>query len=154
MIAFLVPDPYREEISDQTLLSCVETTLEMVGVSDSPSVTIMITDDENMREMNRRYRNLDKSTDVLAFQADFVDPDLESRYLGDVVISYPQAEVQALNREHNVEEELQLLVVHGLLHLVGYDHDTQSGKEEMWSIQSRVLAALGLSIEVENVKES
>lgn len=154
MIAFLVPDPYREEISDQTLLSCVETTLEMVGVSDSPSVTIMITDDENMREMNRRYRNLDKSTDVLAFQADFVDPDLESRYLGDVVISYPQAELQALNREHNVEEELQLLVVHGLLHLVGYDHDTQSGKEEMWSIQSRVLAALGLSIEVENVKES
>jgi probable rRNA maturation factor len=154
VIAFLVPDPYREEISDQTLLSCVETTLEMVGVSDSPSVTIMITDDENMREMNRRYRNLDKSTDVLAFQADFVDPDLESRYLGDVVISYPQAEVQALNREHNVEEELQLLVVHGLLHLVGYDHDTQSGKEEMWSIQSRVLAALGLSIEVDDVKES
>ncbi len=151
VIAILVQDQFRSIISDQILLSCGETTLLLDGVTDSPSLTIMITDDEEMIDMNQRYRGINKTTDVLAFGANFTDPDLESRYLGDVVISFPQAEKQALKRGHAVEEELQLLVVHGVLHLLGYDHHTQTGKEAMWAIQSRVLTELGLSIKVEEI---
>ena len=151
VISILVQQQFRSMISDQILLSCGETTLLLDGVNDSPSLALMITDDEEMADMNHRYRGINKTTDVLAFGAEFTDPDLESRYLGDVVISFPQAEKQALNRGHTAEEELQLLVVHGVLHLLGYDHDTKTGKEAMWAIQSRVLAELGLSIEVEGI---
>jgi probable rRNA maturation factor len=151
VIAILVQEQFRSKISDQILLSCGETTLLLDSVNDSPSLTIMITDDKEMIDMNQRYRGINKTTDVLAFGADFTDPDLESRYLGDVVISFPQAEKQALKRGHTVEEELQLLVVHGVLHLLGYDHDTQTGKEAMWAIQSRILTELGLSIKVEGI---
>jgi probable rRNA maturation factor len=114
----------------------------------------MITNDGKMVEMNQRYRGAGQTTDVLAFQTDFIDPDLDSRYLGDVIISYPQAEKQALEYGHELEEELQLLVVHGTLHLLGYDHDTIARKEEMWSIQSSILSALGVTINVEDRKES
>ncbi len=149
VIAILVLEQFQNKISDQILLSSGETTLLLDGVPDSPSLTLKITDDEEMTELNQRYRGINRTTDVLAFGADFTDPDLESRYLGDVIISFPQAEKQALERGHAVEEELQLLVVHGVLHLLGYDHDTQSGKEAMWEIQSQVLTELGLSIKVE-----
>ena len=151
VIAILVTEQFRGKISDQILLSCGETTLLLDGVIDSPSLTLMITDDEELIDMNQRYRGINKTTDVLAFGADFTDPDLESRYLGDVVISFPQAEKQALERGHTIEEELQLLVVHGVLHLLGYDHHTHTGKEAMWAIQSRVLTELGLSIKVEGI---
>lgn len=149
VIAILVLEQFQNKISDQILLSSGETTLLLDGVPDSPSLTLKITDDEEMTELNQRYRGINRTTDVLAFGADFTDPDLESRYLGDVIISFPQAEKQALERGHAVEEELQLLVVHGVLHLLGYDHDTQSGKEVMWAMQSQVLTELGLSIKVE-----
>jgi len=149
VIAILVLEQFQNKISDQILLSSGETTLLLDGVPDSPSLTLKITDDEEMTELNQRYRGINRTTDVLAFGTDFTDPDLESRYLGDVIISFPQAEKQALERGHAVEEELQLLVVHGVLHLLGYDHDTQSGKEAMWAIQSQVLTELGLSIKVE-----
>ena len=151
VIAILVQEQFRSIISDQILISCGETTLLLDGVTDSPSLTLVITDDEEMTDMNQRYRGINNTTDVLAFGADFTDPDLESRYLGDVVISFPQAEKQALERGHTVEEELQLLVVHGVLHLLGYDHDTHTRKEAMWGTQSRVLTELGLSIKVEGI---
>ncbi|MEJ2413284.1 MAG: rRNA maturation RNase YbeY [Anaerolineales bacterium] len=67
---------------------------------------------------------------------------------GDVVICYPQAASQAEKRGHAVEDELQLLVVHGVLHLLGYDHASQEEKDLMWEIQGNILADLGLEIEV------
>lgn len=127
-----------------------ETVLSECDVPDSPSLLIRITDDDELRSLNQQYRGMDKTTDVLSFPADFTDPDLESRYLGDVIISYQRAEHQAQKRGHFVEAELQLLVVHGVLHLLEYDHGDQKEKEEMWSIQSRVLKKLGLDIEVED----
>ena len=151
VIAFYVKENYHELVTEKTILNAVETTLVYGRVDDSPSMTVMITDDEHLQEMNQRYRGIDKPTDVLAFETDFTDPDLDSRYLGDVVISYQQARIQAEMRGHQVEEELQLLVVHGVLHLLGFDHDSPSGKEEMWSLQSQALNDLGLSIEVEDV---
>jgi probable rRNA maturation factor len=105
--------------------------------------------DERIRELNAQYRGVDAPTDVLAFPADFIDPDLDSRYLGDILISVPRAASQAEAREHSLTEELQLLVVHGLLHLAGYDHLEDAEKAEMWDLQARILKALGVAIETE-----
>ena len=150
-IAFLVHESYKELVSEETLITAVEATFIEGRVLDSPSITVLISDDEQLKVMNLRYRGIDKATDVLAFDAGFDDPDLETRYLGDVVISYQQAQKQADTLGHTVEEELQLLVVHGVLHLLGFDHETDVRKEEMWSIQTQVLAELGIEINIEDV---
>ncbi|MCJ7717761.1 MAG: rRNA maturation RNase YbeY [Anaerolineales bacterium] len=150
VISIVVPEKFRQLISDQYLLASVEKTLLVDGAIDSPSLTLKITDDEEMTKLNQQYRGINKTTDVLSFEGDFIDPDLDSRYLGDVIISFPQAEKQAQRRGHAADAELQLLAVHGILHLLGYDHGTRTGKEVMWEIQSRILETLGLDIKVED----
>lgn len=149
MILISIQDEYRDIVADQILSSAAELTLDEGGVLDSPSLLVRITGDAEMRSLNQQYRGMDKTTDVLSFPADFTDPDLESRYLGDIIISYARAEEQAHKRGHHVEAELQLLVVHGVLHLLGYDHGNQNEKEKMWSVQDNILKKLGLDIEVE-----
>ncbi len=113
-------------------------------------VAIVISDDESLQELNRRFRGVDAPTDVLAFPDDtrgpFVGAPGFPRYLGDVVISYPRAREQAEQAGHSVEAELQLLVVHGVLHLLG--HDDQSGPEraKMWAAQEAILKALNVRV--------
>jgi probable rRNA maturation factor len=149
VITILVEDQFQDQLDDQVLCQAAELTLQLCGISDSPSLSIRITDDLEIQELNKRYRGLDQPTDVLSFAADFEDPDLGSRYLGDVVISFPQASAQALDRGHLAIEEVQLLVIHGVLHLVGFDHGTKSEKEAMWSFQEKILTGMGLDIQVE-----
>jgi probable rRNA maturation factor len=141
-------EPFRELIGDAVLHSAAETALCADPDAEPGSLTLRITDEGEIRSLNRQFRGLDQPTDVLSFSADFQDPDLESRYLGDVVICYPQAASQAKKRGHALEDELQLLVVHGILHLLGYDHATQEEKDQMWEIQGKILKDLGLGIEV------
>lgn len=150
LIDFLVDDDYSDVVPRDNLLAAVEATFREGGVLDSPSITVMITDDEQLKDLNLRYRGVDKTTDVLAFDADFDDPDLETRYLGDVVISYQQAQKQAETHGHEVGDELQLLIIHGVLHLLGFDHDTDVRKDEMWSIQKLILTGLGLDLYIED----
>lgn len=151
MILITVHDNFKESVADKFLISAAETALLECDVLDSPSLLIRITDNEELKSLNMQYRGIDKTTDVLSFPTDFMDPDLDSQYLGDVVIAFPKAEEQSKMRGHSVEAELQLLVVHGVLHLLGYDHADQRQKEEMWSLQSRILKKLGLDIEVEDI---
>jgi probable rRNA maturation factor len=82
---------------------------------------------------------------VLSFPAAEIDPETEELYLGDIAISIPRAMQQAQNAGHPVEAEAQLLVVHGVLHLLGYDHGTDEEKAVMWSEQAKVLERLGLA---------
>jgi probable rRNA maturation factor len=153
VILITVQENFREFITDDILTRAAETVLHECEVLDSPSLLIRITDDEELKTLNQKYRGINKTTDVLSFPADFTDPDLESRYLGDVVIAYSRAAEQAQNRGHFVEAEIQLLVVHGILHLLGYDHGDRKEKEEMWSLQSRILEELDLDLEVEDKKD-
>jgi len=150
VIVVVIQDPYQDKISEQVLSTAAEAALEISGISDSPSLSIRITDDIEMQDLNLRFRGVDKSTDVLSFAEDFIDPDLETRYLGDIVISWPQADLGAQDRGHTTAEELQLLVIHGVLHLLGYDHGTESDKKKMWSLQDKVLDSIGITIEVED----
>jgi probable rRNA maturation factor len=108
-------------------------------------MTIVLADDRQLHELNLDYLGVDSPTDVLSFPAGEVDPETESLYLGDIAISIPCATQQAENGGHPVEAEAQLLVVHGVLHLLGYDHSTDEEKAVMWAEQAKVLERLGLS---------
>jgi len=109
-------------------------------------LTLVITDDQALQELNRRFRGVDAPTDVLAFGGEtpeFVSAPDAGDYIGDVIISYPRAEAQAAG--HTVRDEMALLVVHGVLHLLGYDHDTPSKQARMWAQQKAILDRLGLA---------
>ena len=110
------------------------------------ALTILLSDDEYVRELNRHYRNEDMTTDVLSFPAGEPLPgDVEAAgYLGDIAIAVPTAERQAAAKGHTAPAELQLLAVHGVLHLLGYDHLDVAEKAAMWREQAAVLRRLGL----------
>jgi probable rRNA maturation factor len=107
-------------------------------------VTIVLSDDAHLRDLNRKYLGIDAPTDVLSFTAAETDPETGRAYLGDVVISVPQAVMQAGAAGHPLESEIQLLVVHGVLHLLGHDHAEPQAKASMWAAQAAVLQRLGL----------
>ncbi len=105
---------------------------------------LLITDDECIKRLNLRYRGRDRETDVLAFgmqndQSRFVSPPSVSVHLGDVVVSYPRAVAQAETYGHSIEEELHRLVLHGLLHLLGYDDRSDEERQRMWDRQETIL---------------
>jgi probable rRNA maturation factor len=90
---------------------------------------VVFTDDTEMRRMNRKHRGKDKTTDVLSFPLDDTTPLLQTRLLGDLVISVPTAQKQAKEYGVPLREELLRLLIHGFLHLLGYDHENVSRKK-------------------------
>jgi probable rRNA maturation factor len=119
--------------------------LKYQSVADDADLTIVLTDDEQLQDLNREFRDIDAPTDVLSFPASESDPETGHRYLGDILISVQRAEEQAAAGGHPLEAEIQLLVVHGALHLLGHDHAEDGEKVRMWAAQSAILARLGLS---------
>ena len=111
----------------------------------SADMTIVLTDNAQLHELNREYLGVDAPTDVLSFPASESDPETGTPYLGDILISIPRAKQQAEAAGHSVEDEVQLLVVHGTLHLLGHDHAEAAEKDQMWKAQAEVMSALGLS---------
>ena len=99
-------------------------------ISDKECV-VLLTNDRTIRRLNQRFRNKDKATDVLSFPGS-VSPDeglsFENDYLGDIIISVERAQRQALAKRHNLERELRILVIHGMLHLLGHDHEIDRGQ--------------------------
>lgn len=123
--------------------------LETLRQSDAPSkaeLSIFLTSDSHLQALNQQHLGIDAPTDVLSFPADETDPDTGDLYLGDILISYPRAQAQASAGGHSTKDELQLLVVHGVLHLMGYDHADAEGKKRMWSAQEKILSAIGCEI--------
>lgn len=111
-------------------------------------VTLLLTDDDQLRTLNKEYRGIDAPTDVLSFATGDSMPGMEEdeAYLGDIIISVPTAERQAKQGGHSLKAELQLLAVHGTLHLLGYDHEDLDEKDRMWWAQASILAQLGAEI--------
>jgi len=118
--------------------------LEHQSASTGNDLSIVLTDDRQLRELNREYLGIDAPTDVLSFPASETDPETGARYLGDILISIPRAAEQAQAAGHDVQSEVQLLVVHGVLHLLGHDHAGAEEKARMWEAQSKVLERIGL----------
>ena len=107
-------------------------------------LTIVLTDDAQLRTLNRDYLDVDAPTDVLSFPSDQTDPESGLRYLGDILVSMERAAAQSAAAGHALEAEVQLLVVHGVLHLLGHDHAEPEEKAQMWKAQAEILSRLGL----------
>jgi probable rRNA maturation factor len=111
---------------------------------DINEVSIAIIDDDAMRTLNRQFRRKNKTTDVLTFPADAsdADPQAHGRPLGDIVISIDQARRQAADQRHSLATEVRYLILHGILHALGYNHETDDG--EMNALEVEVRSAVGL----------
>lgn len=147
-------DPVSEEIV-QLMEKCLHQAAEMEQVSGEVVVTLV--NDARIHELNRQYRGIDRPTDVLSFAMNesgddepdifFDEEELEEvpNMLGDIIISVPKAEAQAAEYGHSLERELGFLVVHGFLHLLGYDHGTEAEEKAMFGRQEEVLQKIGLT---------
>jgi len=134
-------------VDDSALVRAAQYTAQMEGVTGPAEVSIVLTTDEHVAMLNLHFRGLDAPTDILSFPADPLPGDFgeEARYLGDLVIAFPYASRQAAREGHALLDSLQLLVVYGMLHLLGWDHDTPEHRAAMWARQDAALLALGIS---------
>lgn len=126
-ISIKIDKPYGSAVKKARLKQVMAKTLGLEKVADA-EVSLVITSDERIHAINRAYRQVDAPTDVIAFAlteetgGEFVSPPDGILHLGEVVISYPTAVRQASEHYHSVQQELAILIVHGTLHLLGYDH--------------------------------
>src|SRR4026207_1455421 len=127
------------------LARAARTALEHEAQSLESDLSIILTDDSRLHELNLNYLGVDASTDVLSFPASETDPETGASYIGDILISMPRAQAQASAAGHPLESEVQLLVVHGVLHLLRHDHAEAQEKARMWQAQTEILAQLGLA---------
>jgi len=132
--------PFPENVLERAARAA----LEHESVSFESDLSIVLTDDARLQELNRDYLGIDAPTDVLSFPASESDPETGAAYLGDILISIPYATKSAKKMGHPVESELQLLIVHGVLHLLGHDHAKPREKAKMWKAQREILTKLGL----------
>jgi probable rRNA maturation factor len=137
---------FSDRVDAHLLTHAARVALCHQGVCGPAELTLVVTDDSVMRQLNQTYRDVDAPTDVLSFwnedEGDFVNPPGAPRYLGDVIVSFPRAEDQASQAGHSVEAELQLLTVHGVLHLLGHDHAEPDRRDAMWAAQAEILNEL------------
>jgi len=108
------------------------------------NVSIAFIDEDAMRELNKRFRRKDHVTDVLTFPADdsYAEPSEPGRPLGDIVICIDQARRQAADEKHSLSTEVRYLILHGILHALGYDHDTDDGEMNALEVDVREIAGL------------
>ncbi len=142
----LIDNEFQKLISEELITKTVQFSLNYEGLPAQSGLSVVITDNAKLQELNNQFLGIDAPTDVLSFPSDEVDPDIGEPYLGDIILSLPQAKKQAEEAEHSLEAEVQLLVVHGTLHLLGYDHAEPADKREMWEHQKAILDGLGTDL--------
>ena len=145
MIDIQTQDESPTQLDVQMLEKAALAALEQQAVKEEVDLSIVLTDDAQIQALNRDYRGYDKPTDVLSFEAHERDPETGTLYLGDIIISMERAAAQAEQGGHLLLAEIQLLVVHGVLHLLGHDHAEAEEKAKMWNDQAEILARLGLT---------
>ncbi len=139
MINFTIDELYADKIDTSGVERAALSTLQHQNILEESDITIVFSGDEEIQALNRQYLGNDMPTDVLSFPGGEVDPDTGREYLGDIIISYPQASQQAQKGGHAAQLEIELLVVHGVLHLLGHDHADREEKQAMWSAQREIL---------------
>ncbi|HSM23822.1 MAG TPA: rRNA maturation RNase YbeY [Anaerolineaceae bacterium] len=119
----------------------VNSSLSILNKNLDITVNISFVDEVEMSTLNNNFRNIQSPTDVLSFEAGIIDPENGKTILGDIVICYPFVTQQAKESENDIHDELRLMVIHGLLHLLGYDHEDEESKQIMWEKQNKILMA-------------
>jgi len=152
-----IDERFERDVDITLIERAVVAALAAEGLTGAIEVSVLVTDDATLHQLNRDYRGVDAPTDVLSF-ADDEESDADStafvrapdapRYLGDLAISYERVIAQAAEYEHSRERELAFLTVHGVLHLLGYDHER--GAEDQAAMRDReevIMQQIGLSRE-------
>jgi probable rRNA maturation factor len=143
------------KLDRKRIRSVCEAALRGEGVHGPVVLTIALVDDDEIRRINQQHRGIDRATDVLSFplvgsaegdqDAGFALPPGVPRELGDVVVSYPRAVAQAHEYGHSVERELAYLIVHGVLHIMGHDHEDGDEQAVMRAREEAALLVAGLT---------
>ncbi|MCS6826318.1 MAG: rRNA maturation RNase YbeY [Caldilinea sp.] len=153
-IAVEIDEAITASIDVAAIRAAAEATLRRLNV-ERAGLTVALTTDEYVRSLNAQYRGIDEPTDVLSFATQESLPGAPplalaaealaevQGYLGDLVIAYPYSARQAAHYQNSVTAELQLLVVHGVLHLLGYDHEDEISERAMQSLQEEILTQFG-----------
>jgi probable rRNA maturation factor len=151
-INVLIEDGLEIEPEFEWLQRAIEIPLACEGVPTTVEISLVITGQERIQELNRDYRGLDKPTDVLSFamseqQTDeeagaFIGPPDGIMHLGEIIVSYPQAVMQAAEKGHSIKREMAVLIVHGVLHILGYDHEKAEMEPAMLAREKEILLEL------------
>jgi len=148
-ISVLVDDGLKGKLGIGWLRSIAEQVITALGMGDNVELGLVIATEGRVRQLNRDYLGRDEPTDVLAFAAreeaggdfpPFVLPPDGVLHLGEVIISYPQAVIQAAEYQHSVKREILILIVHGVLHLLGYKDETPEQEFAMRAREARILS--------------
>ncbi len=133
------------------IFASAECSLEFMGFIRDCDISVTVTDNIHIHELNREYRGVDRPTDVLSFPMySFTDDDMPEEgpapvVLGDIVISAERAKEQAVEYGHSFQREISFLTVHSVLHLLGYDHEvSEKAENEMFSLQDKIMDKLGI----------
>ena len=150
----------QNEIGEKLFQRVAETVLKVVGIKDKTEISLAIVGDGRMRKLNKMYRARNRVTDVLAFanksvipylakafprlkkgqEIEFIEPPDNVKRLGEVIICYPRAKKQAKRLDHSLEKELTVLLIHGILHLLGYEDEKGAKKAtEMKEMEKKIL---------------
>jgi probable rRNA maturation factor len=147
-ISVLIDDEVKGKLEVSWLRGIAEQVLAAQGVGTNAELGLVIATGEMVKQLNRDYLGRDEPTDVLAFSAreevggdlpPFVPPPDGVLHLGEVIISYPQAVIQAEEYKHPVKKEIAVLIIHGVLHLLGYEHDTAELELKMRAREAEIL---------------
>ncbi len=149
-MTLLIKNFTKHRLDKKHLGKVVDKTLKVAGFRGPVEISLVITGEKRIRSLNRRYRNVDRVTDVLSFgneltedrKSEFINPPDKITYLGEIFICYPQAEKQAKQKKHSVRRELTILLIHGVLHLLGYDHKSDWEKSRMECKEKKILKSL------------
>lgn len=129
------------KVNKKLLKQAIQLTLDTLEKPEM-DITLRLTHDAEMRQLNQTFRGIARSTDVLAFNQETLDPETEQLYLGDIIISVERANQQAQEQGHSLDLETAFLAIHGTLHLLGFDHYEPEEKKEMWVIQEDIFQRL------------
>ncbi|VDH01497.1 Probable rRNA maturation factor [Lysinibacillus sphaericus] len=140
------------QIAEQLIQKLLSFAADAEGLEDGTELSVTFLDDNSIKQINRDYRGKDQPTDVISFaleeegegEAAIIGADDMPRHLGDLLISVETAQRQAKDYGHSVERELGFLALHGFLHLLGYDHMTETDEKKMFGRQDEILKSYGL----------
>lgn len=142
MISFELNQLVGDKVADKDIKSWLKKIDKVLRLKKNLSISVAIVGDLAIKKLNHMYRGKDKVTDVLSFgemdspvERHFSSPD----YLGEVVICHPQAKRQAKKASHSVNREIQVLLTHGVMHLLGYDHEIDAEAEVMEGLEKKIL---------------
>jgi probable rRNA maturation factor len=151
-INVLVEEGIEMELDSGWMQNVIEAVLMADNAPPNVEISLLITSQERIQELNRDYRGKDQPTDVLSFSMSeqkggdepvaFIGPPDGLIHLGEVIIAYPQALIQAAESGHSIKKELATLIIHGVLHIQGYDHEKPEMEPAMKAKESQLLSAL------------